>query len=291
MGSEYKKTFVKLKNELDQYSFSRAKSAIVRDIYTLKNQLEEINDNDSKNILVGVYELLKYHVEAYNLFLEITPEEKLNNPNLSYKIAKMKDLAENTGNEFAIAQPYDAYANKFKMATTNEFPKFKYHSKPLSSGSFCWKARPVVCSCCKNETNYKYNNSLLDYSVEIKDICPDCISNGSASKKFNITFTDSYIGTVSDKEKIDELMYRTPSYVGWQIGRWRTHCDDFCEFIDYVGINELKSLGILDEILSDSEWTEQDKENINQLEKTFSPQGYLFKCLHCGKHLLWYDFD
>ncbi len=290
MASEYKKTFVKLKNELDQYSFSRGKSDIVRDIYALKNELEAINDIDSKNILVGVYELLKYHVEAYNLFLEITPEEKLKNPNLSIKIAKMKDLAENTGNEFAIEQPY-IYSSNFKMVTTNEFPKFKYHAKPMSSGAFKWKARPVVCSCCKKETNYKYSDSLLSYKDEMKNICPDCISNGSAAKKFNYTFIDSFIGTVSDKEKVEELMYRTPNYMGWQIGRWRTHCDDFCEFIDYVGINELKSLGILDEILSDPEWTEQDRENINQLDKTYSPQGYLFKCLHCGKHLLWYDFD
>ncbi len=287
MTKEYRKIFNKLKIEYEQYNFSRSKSAIVNDIYKLKVELEEIYDNEAKIVLVGIYELLKYHVDAYNLFIEITPKELLNNPNLHKKLEKMKELANNEGNEFAIAY---TSGPGFKMVTKGELPKFKYHPRPTHTGAFKLVNSPVVCECCEKETNVIYDSYFFS-AYKVQNICPECISTGKAAEKFDGCFTDRYIGTIKDDEKRDELMKRTPSYRGWQPGPWRTHCDDFCEFVDNVGTRELKKLGIMDEILSDPIWSEQDKTFIKVLEKTYSPQGYLFKCQHCGKHLLWYDFD
>ena len=103
----------------------------------------------------------------------------------------------------------------------------------------------------------------LFYSVEdVEYLCPECIANGEASKKFDGDFIDIYFGEVSDEEKIDELTHRTPSYCGWQQEIWVTHCDDFCAFLGYVGAKELKEIG-LEEVIENgspefnAEWSEE----------------------------------
>lgn len=66
------------------------------------------------------------------------------------------------------------------------------------------------------------------------------------------------------------------------------------DFIGYVGYRELKQMGIVEEVLEDSVWNEWGDEPIKLLMDVVngsSVQGYLFRCLHCGKHLLWVDCD
>ena len=96
---------------------------------------------------------------------------------------------------------------------------------------------------------------------------------------------------VLDAEKVDELINRTPGYSGWQQEYWRSHCGDFCAFIGYVGAAELKALGVLDEVLDDPQWSEEEKDLIQTSVNGGSLQCYLFKCLHCGKHMVWMDCD
>ena len=75
------------------------------------------------------------------------------------------------------------------------------------------------------------------------------------------------------------------------------HCDDFCAFLGYVGAKELKEMGVLEEVIENGNpqwectWDEQDIELIKTMVSGESMQGYLFKCLHCGKHFLCIDFD
>mgnify|MGYP001117673696 CR=1 FL=1 len=47
----------------------------------------------------------------------------------------------------------------------------------------------------------------------------------------------------------------------------------------------------LEEVLDDSMWDEEEKEMIRESVNGGHLQCYLFQCLHCGKHLLWMDFD
>ena len=90
-------------------------------------------------------------------------------------------------------------------------------------------------------------------------------------------------------DRLDELVHRTPGYCGWQQEYWRAHCGDFCAFLGYAGYAELVELGILEEVLEDvDDWC---RESIQHLSKDGSMVGYLFQCLHCGKHLLHVDCD
>ena len=69
---------------------------------------------------------------------------------------------------------------------------------------------------------------------------------------------------------------------------------DSCAFIGYVGYRELKQMGIVEELLDDpllNEWSTAPEELLKDLVGGGGVQGYLFQCLHCGKHLLWVDCD
>ena len=126
-------------------------------------------------------------------------------------------------------------------------PAFKYHPNPIETGAF-QKGTPQKCDCCGCETDIWYESPF--YSIDDVDcICPECISNGAAAKKFDGEFQDAdNVGKVSDSDKLDELLHRTPGYIGWQQEYWCAHCDDFCAFIGYVGWDNLIRSGIDKEI-------------------------------------------
>lgn len=171
----------------------------------------------------------------------------------------------------------------------NNIPTFKYHPDPLATGIFCELEEPAVCPCCGEETSVVYEGPFYS-AEEVENLCPACIASGAAAKKFDGEFQDSdSTDEVDDPAKLDELVHRTPGYYGWQQEYWRAHCDDFCAFLGSVGYTELEQLGVLDEVLEDLDgWY---KENISLLTRDGSVTGYLFRCLHCGKHLLHIDCD
>lgn len=171
-------------------------------------------------------------------------------------------------------------------------PTFKYHPDPIATGAFI-QGEPCKCESCGKETDIWYKSPF--YSIEdVTCICPECIADGSAAEKFGGSFQDEYsTDEVSDPAKLDELVHRTPGYRGWQQEYWPAHCDDYCAFIAYVGWNELVEMNI------DKEIEETYKDGISGLPLEEAKEGltsgglagYLFKCLHCGKHVLLIDFD
>ena len=93
------------------------------------------------------------------------------------------------------------------------------------------------------------------------------------------------------RPELDELIHRTPGYSGWQQEYWRAHCGDYCAYLGHVGARELRALGVLEDVLDDPMWDDEQKEMIQESVNGGHLQCYLFQCLHCGKHLVWMDFD
>ena len=168
--------------------------------------------------------------------------------------------------------------------------KFKYHIDPLKTGVLK-NDKEVVCECCNKMTNVYYDGPIFSES-NICYLCPNCIKSGKAHNKFNCDFFEDW-DTIDDNTKTDELRYRTPGIITWQSSYWLSHCNDYCAFVDYVGWNEIVDLGIEKEIEEDySKNGEYDIEEVKKyLENYGSMQGYLFKCLHCGKYRLWIDCE
>ncbi|MBR6046061.1 MAG: CbrC family protein [Ruminococcus sp.] len=173
-------------------------------------------------------------------------------------------------------------------------PTFRYHPDPIGTGAFI-QGEARKCDCCGTSTEVWYENPFYTAADGVECICPECIASGRAAAQFGGEFQDAAsTDSVSDPARLDELVHRTPGYCGWQQEYWLAHCDDFCAFVGYVGWDEIKEMGIEKEI---EETYDQDicgfglediKEN---LTNNGGMQGYLFRCLHCGRHLLYADCD
>lgn len=167
---------------------------------------------------------------------------------------------------------------------------FKYHPDPLKTRAFR-NDKKMTCGCCGKKTGIYYTGPF--YSIENVDcLCPDCIASGAAAEKFDGEFQDEMsTDQVSDPQKTDELIHCTPGYCGWQQEYWLAHCDDYCAFLGYYTWTQLEETGIAKEI------EETYREDICMLDLSdakdylLNNEGYLFKCLHCGKHYIYFDFD
>ena len=286
--NEFQKLYIERKKQFEQ---SEGDKESVVALYNLKKYLETIDSIDAKEVLVNVYDLLNYKKDAYDLLVNISDSHDIK---IKKRLAKMKFYAENWKNEFAIPKPKSNEELKIENEKLKKLgiPTFKYHPNPLITRAFEESKEGVVCDCCKKLTHIYYQGPF--YSIENVDcLCPTCISNGDAAKKFNGSFQDNFSieEGVEDLDRIDELIHRTPGYCGWQQEFWRVHCNDFCAYLGYVGALELKALGILEEVLEDPIWDDEHKDMIQESVNGGHLQCYLFQCLHCGKYLVWMDFD
>jgi len=195
------------------------------------------------------------------------------------------------------------------MSTANKLlPTFKYHPQPLETGAFK-QDQTVTCDCCEQPTPVYYTNPF--YSVDdIDHLCPWCIADGKAAEKYAGSFQDDasiegveaqynekgdYEGAhlPCSEDALREVTERTPGYCGWQQEHWLAHCGDLCAFIGYVGWNEIKDrLDAFAHLAEDCEAFGLPYEDLPKyLYNEGDCQGYLFRCLKCGKLRLWADFS
>ena len=189
-------------------------------------------------------------------------------------------------------------------------PAFKYHPNPLDTGMFT-QGEPKTCCCCGRQTDIWYDGPFYgdlhaNRSTDPDDdelpyekmdyLCPECIADGSAAAKFQCVFQDGWLvgSKPEDAAAQDEWKRRTPGYYAWQSARWYTHCNEYCAFLGSVGWEDIVNMGLAQEI----EETYDQEANISELSfvkeytvKHGSVQGFLFRCLHCGRHFLWLDMD
>lgn len=173
-----------------------------------------------------------------------------------------------------------------------DIPKFKYHLDPIKSGVIV--KEKTCCPVCNVIKEYRYE-LMPAGDINLEGVCPWCIADGSAAKKYDVTFINyyGYSNEVND-EQIKELVGKTPAYISWQTEEWMTHCNDFCTFVEYVGWNEIEHL--YDELKEDIEEVRKSMDiSLEDFKESLFNngdfQGYLFHCCHCGKHRLFTDLS
>lgn len=282
----YLERYIEISNKFRK---NRKNRDSIFELYELKEELEQFKDRQAKELLVHIYDLLEFYKDAYELLLQIGDAS---DKKILMRLGTLKLAAEKYGNHFAIPKPTLA-KNTDKVIAS--LPTFRYHPDPIKTGAFTVSKVGEKCDCCGKMTNLVY--TMPFYSVEdVNCLCPSCIASGKAAERFDGSFQDemSIDEGVDDPERLEELIYRTPGYNSWQQERWRTHCGDFCAFVGYVGKKEIEEMGILEEILDDDIWFEisdEPRKLVNIMEKDGAIQGNLFQCLHCGRYLIWVDFD
>ncbi len=171
-----------------------------------------------------------------------------------------------------------------------ELPKFRYHPDPIATGAI--ERSGILCECCGRKSGFRY--ALSVYSAEeVSDVCPWCIQDGSAAKKFEAIFCDDYplIEAGLPEELVQEVSQRTPGFESWQQEVWLSHCGDACAFIGDATKEDVLALAEgVGRVEDQNLWKPED---FRKLAEYYEPKGspalYKFKCLHCGEILYGID--
>ena len=158
--TEYQKTYIELKK---QFVATNEGPDSVRALYTFKEELEQSEDQQAKEVLVDVYDLLDFKKDAYELLCQIGNRS---DKKTLKRLGTLKEYAENWGNHYALPKPKtpeEKQKEKERQAQLG-MPAFRYHPNPLETGAFEESTDGVVCDCCGKTTHIFYTNPF--FSVE-----------------------------------------------------------------------------------------------------------------------------
>ena len=130
--TEYQKTYIELKK---QFVATNEGPDSVRALYTFKEELEQSEDQQAKEVLVDVYDLLDFKEDAYELLCQIGNRS---DKKTLKRLGVLKDYAENWGNHYALPKPKtpeEKQKEKERQAQLG-LPAFRYHPDPLDTGAF-----------------------------------------------------------------------------------------------------------------------------------------------------------
>jgi hypothetical protein len=169
-------------------------------------------------------------------------------------------------------------------------PTFRYHPDPIASASIIESSE--TCRCCGQSRGYIYTGPVYSEEDLNDAICPWCIAEGRAHKKFDATFVDDEAFSDGTPEAaIQEICERTPGYSAWQSEQWPSCCDDAAAFLTPAGIAEIRAsyrefeFSVLNHIIHNMQISGRAATNLlDSLDKDAGPTAYVFRCLTCGKH-------
>lgn len=174
-------------------------------------------------------------------------------------------------------------------------PQFKYHPDPIATGSI--KPSEERCECCGQCRGYNYVPAIYGIN-DLEHVCPWCIADGTAHEQYDAEFNDAAaIGGYAKPKAlpravVEEVAYRTPGFCSWQQEQWLTCCGDAAAFVGCAGRKELERdwSDAIDSIRENSGIPAADWDDYYEaLDKDGGPTAYVFRCLHCGRHLGYSD--
>src|SRR5690606_26052405 len=130
-----------------------------------------------------------------------------------------------------------------------------------------------------------------------ESLCPWCIADGSAAKKFGAAFfDDDAIDDGAPQAAVEEICRRTPGYSSFQGGRWPVCCGDAAAYHEPVGIAEIRSRMseleglVISHVIYDRGISGGAAIRLVQsLDKDRGPTLFIFQCLKCRKYLFHID--
>lgn len=174
----------------------------------------------------------------------------------------------------------------------SELPTFRYHPDPVTTGSIA-DLPGAVCPVCDRSTGWAYVTTPYAIGTH-EDICPWCIADGSAARRFGARFIDVFWfddDPPAPLDRLDELAMRTPGFVSWQQEVWQYCCDDACAFLGVASADTLSALsrGDRDEIGIDEAYIDDLRGIEAAGREPCDAVPFDFRCLHCGRHHVWID--
>lgn len=179
--------------------------------------------------------------------------------------------------------------------SSERLPDFRYHPDPVASGSVV--KSDETCRCCKKARGYIYAGPV--YGEEDLDdaLCPWCIADGKAAKKFGATFVDeAAFGDDVPEEIVALISQRTPGFSSWQSEQWPSCCNDATAFQSPLGIAEIRASHPELEMVTLSHIIYElgisggaATRLLEALQRDYSPTAFAFRCLACGEPKVYVD--
>lgn len=177
-------------------------------------------------------------------------------------------------------------------------PKFKYFPDPIKVGSI--KESDQTCECCGQKRGYIYTSTMYS-SQNVEYLCPWCIHNGKAAKKFDGFFnsfgdmTDELDDPYEISEEIAlEISSQTPGFASFQEEEWQVHCNDGCEFHGLATVGDLKRISQKEEerLMRISYLDKSELEHLQEGDSSIELDYFFkFKCRHCNEIRFMMDLD
>jgi uncharacterized protein len=173
-------------------------------------------------------------------------------------------------------------------------PLFRYHPDPIASRSV--SPSDTKCRCCRQSRGFIYTGPVYAEKDLDDSLCPWCIADGSAHRKFDATFVDSEAFDGIPESTIDEVSQRTPGFNSWQSEQWPVCCGDATAFVSPAGIQDIRrdhrelEGAVLSHIIYDMSISGGAATRLLQsLDRDKGPTAFLFRCLHCERHHVYVD--
>ena len=128
--TEYQKTYIELKK---QFVATNEGPDNVRALYTFKEELEQSEDQQAKEVLVDMYDLLDFKKDAYELLCQIgnrSDKKPLK------RLGILKDYAENWGNHYALPRPKTPEGEAEREGAAGPAGPARLPVSPQSSGNW-----------------------------------------------------------------------------------------------------------------------------------------------------------
>ena len=178
---------------------------------------------------------------------------------------------------------------------TEPLPTFRYHPDPVATGAI--GPSDEVCRSCEGARGFAYEGGIHSADFDEGALCPWCIADGSAARRFDGDLND--VGTAPPgiaEPVLDEIANRTPGFPSWQQERWLFHCGDGAAYLGTPsGVDLLAYPDARDALLHENDefgWSPEESEAyVDGLHPEGEAVAYLFRCLHCGTHLAYSDMS
>lgn len=165
-------------------------------------------------------------------------------------------------------------------------PTFRFHPDPVQSGAVV--ASTETCAVCNRARGYVYVGPCYVEDDFDATLCPWCIADGGACRRFAVTFAEVSPGPGFDLRTADEIEERTPGFATWNPIDWPVCCNTPMAYLEPVGDAELRArhpelAGSLPaRVAAELAIPAAAAAALCQsLHRDHAPTAHLFRCLHC----------
>ncbi|WP_075833301.1 CbrC family protein [Deinococcus marmoris] len=170
--------------------------------------------------------------------------------------------------------------------------EFHYYADP--TGDSVFEQTSIVCSACGKHREWKYQGVFYSIHDDLV-ICPWCIADGLAAKKFDGEFQEADFAETASRDSVLAVRTRTPSVATWNPIFWPDHCSECCQYIgdlrNHWSVEIIESATAQADIRAIAEITRMTTGEILEWAKRGAIYLRLFQCVQCGNYRLALDLD